>query len=128
MSGFKLMQAGAVKTGAMKTGAIDGDAARGGAMRHRQVTLRRFATWIRFAGAVALQAAVMILCFRAVGDKFNAASVILPLTIAILGLAMIGGGGLVSRQSRPAFAVRPRLRLVGDIRPEIVATTRRSAA
>lgn len=113
-----------VKTVAAKTATTT----QTGAMRHHQVMLGRFATWIRFAGAVGLQAAVMLLCFRAVGPKFGAAGVILPAAIAVLGIAMIGGGRYVAHRNRPAFAVRSRLRLVGESQPERVATPRRSAA
>jgi hypothetical protein len=127
MSEVHSTKAGAVKTVAAKT-ATTSDAAQTGAMRHRQVMLGRFATWTGFAGAVGLQAAVMLLCFRAVGPKFGAAGIILPATIAVLGIAMIGGGRYVALRNRPAFAVRSRLRLVGESQPERVATPRRSAA
>ena len=128
MSEVHLMKAGVVKTVAAKAAPATSGAAQTGAMRHRQVMLGRFATWTRFAGAVGLQAAVMLLCFRAVGPKFGAAGVILPAAIAVLGLVMIGGGRYVALRSRPAFAVRSRLRLVGASQPERVAKTRRSAA
>jgi hypothetical protein len=121
------MKAGAVKTAPAQI-ATTSETAQTGVTRHRQVMLGRFATWIRFAGAVGLQAAVMLLCFRAVGPKFGAAGVILPAAIAVLGLAMIGGGRYVALRNRPAFAVCSRLRLVGESQPERVATPRRSAA
>jgi hypothetical protein len=128
MSEVHLVKTATMKTVAAKTAPMTSGAAQTGAMRHRQVMLGRFATWIRFAGAVGLQAAVMLLCFRAVGPKFGAAGVILPAAIAILGVAMIYGGRYVALRNRPAFAVRSRLRLVGESHPKHGATTRRSAA
>jgi hypothetical protein len=128
MSEVYLVKTAAVKTVAAKTAPMTSGAAQTGAMRHRQVMLGRFATWTRFAGAVGLQAAVMLLCFRAVGPKFGATGVVLPATIAILGVAMIYGGRYVGLHNRPALAVRSRLRLVGESQPELAATTRRSAA
>jgi len=128
MSEVHLVKTATMKTVAATTAPMTSGAAQTGAMRHRQMMLGRFATWTRFAGAVGLQAAVMLLCFRVVGPEFGAAGVVLPATIAVLGVVMIAGGHYVARRNRPAFAVRSRLRLVGESHPKSVATKSRSAA
>jgi hypothetical protein len=96
--------------------------------RRRRVTLERLATWIGFAGAVVLESSVLLLCSEAVSDEFGVGGLALPAAIAIGGLAMLGGGRLVARRGRPAVALRPRLRLVGDNRPQLITETRRGAA
>jgi hypothetical protein len=99
-------------------------------LRRPQVTLERLATWIAFAGAVVLQCSLLLLCYHAVGDASGAGSLAVPAAIALGGLAMIGGGRLGVRHSRPAF-VRPRLQLIGENRSALHADhaeTQRSAA
>lgn len=100
----------------------------GRVLQRRQVTLERLAAWIGFAGAVALQSAMLLLCYRALSDEFGAGSLALPAALAVAGLAMIGGGRLAARRSRSAFALRPRRRPVGENRPLLITETRRSAA
>jgi hypothetical protein len=97
-------------------------------LRRRQVTLERLATWIGFAGAVVLQGAVLLLCYRAVSDAFEIASVALPAAIAVCGGVMLGGGRLAARRNRSAVARRPQLALLGGNRSEPITETHRSAA
>jgi hypothetical protein len=97
-------------------------------LRRRKVTLERLAAWIGVAGAVALQSAMLLLCYRAIGDELGVGSFVLPAGIAISGLAMIGGSRLAARRSRSAFALRLRLRLVGENDSELGGETQRSAA
>jgi hypothetical protein len=98
-------------------------------LQRHHVTLERLATWLGFAGAVGLQAAVLLFCYRAIYDALGIGALILPAVIAAAGLALIGAGRFAARRSRRPSSVHRRMgdRILDPV-PELHGEAQRSAA